>query len=325
MRSSYPEESLRGLAKFLKYALLYFSLYDFFKCDKERLQRFFWVIAFVSLFTFLNGIFQDIFGFDILRHHEIVKSDYLHRINGSFVHSNDFAAFIITVLPLTFFFLSKGLDKKSHKVLLASICLLGFYCLLRTSSRSGWIGFLIAVIIYFYFYNKKLSLIIPPLIVSLIIISPNGFTRVKNLFYLGQDTLWERVQLWKGTWRMVEEHPFFGFGINTFSRNFPDFKPIEYFNLCYTHNSYLQMWSEIGLIGLLSFLLIIFVVLKTSFSNLGKKTGKKFYGKFFLGALSGYVAFLIQAGLDTNLYSLVLLTLFWMMTALLLCLNKELQ
>ncbi|HTZ11466.1 MAG TPA: O-antigen ligase family protein [Candidatus Margulisiibacteriota bacterium] len=324
-RSSYPDESLRGLIKFLKYSLLYFSVFSFFNEDALRINRFFWVIALVSLFTFLNGIFQDIFGFDILRHHEIARSDYLHRISGSFVHANDFAAFIITLLPLTFIFFSKATMSRNKKILLTVICLLGFYCLLRTSSRSGWIGFLIAVIIYFYFYNKKLSFLIPILVISMIFISPNGFTRVKNLLYIGQDTLWERMQLWKGTWRMVLEHPFLGFGINTFSRNFPDFKPVEYFNLCYTHNSYLQMWSEIGLTGLVSFLLIIFVVLKVSFSQLRKKLTKGFRGKFFLGVLSGYIAFLVQAGLDTNLYSLVLQTLFWVMTALLFCLDKELE
>lgn len=85
------------------------------------------------------------------------------------------------------------------------------------------------------------------------------------------------------------------------------------------------MWSEIGLTGLVSFLLIIFVVLKVSFSQLRKKLTKGFRGKFFLGVLSGYIAFLVQAGLDTNLYSLVLQTLFWVMTALLFCLDKELE
>jgi putative inorganic carbon (hco3(-)) transporter len=325
LRSSYPKESLRGLVKLLKYVFLYFSLCDFFKGDKERLKRFFWVMICVSLFTFLNGIFQDIFGFDLLRHHEIVKTDHLHRISGSFVHSNDFAAFIITVLPFTFYFLSRGPDKKSHKVLLASIFLLGFYCLIRTSSRSGWIGLLIAVAVYFYFYDKKLSLFIPIIMILFIIASPNGFIRLRNIFYLGQDTSWERLQLWKGTWRMVVEHPFFGFGINTFSRNFPSFKPAEYFNMCYTHNSYLQMWSEIGIFGLVSFLSIIFMVLQSAFSHLRNKITVGFYGPFLLALLCGYIGFLIQAGLDTNLYSLVLLTLFWTMTALLTCLNKELE
>jgi hypothetical protein len=41
-----------------------------------------------------------------------------------------------------------------------------------------------------------------------------------------------------------------------------------------------------------------------------------------LGIMAGYVAFMIQSGLDTNLFSLRLTTLFWVMTAYMLSVNK---
>jgi O-antigen ligase len=324
LRSAYYKESIRGIVRIIKYTLLYFSVVDFLSNDERRLGRFFWTIIYIAGFTFLNGIFQEFFGFDILRHRRIITADYLHRISASFVHPNDFGAYIISVLPLTSSFISRNISKRK-KIILALICLLGLYCLVRTSSRGAWLGFLCGIILYFFFYKRQVSILIPIILILLIVISPHGLNRIASIFSLEKNTVWERVQLWAGTWNMVKEHPLLGFGINTFSDYFPKYKPVDYPDLRYTHNSYLQMWSEIGIIGLLVFLFIIFTIIGRVLHNLKNKVKAGFHGLILLGLLSGYIAFLIQSGLDTNLYSLVLVTLFWLMNAYLVALNKQIE
>jgi O-antigen ligase len=326
LRSGYPKESLKGFLRLPRYFFLFFSLIDFFYEDKKRLDRFFWAIVGISGFTFLNGIFQNIVGFDILRHHTIEKLDYLHRINASFVHPNDFGAFIIFVLPLTFAFLNFRLSREKRAILLAA-CLLGLYCLARTSSRSAWIGFLVGMAVYFFFSLKKKKYFFIPLIVMIVLIflSPHGFSRVMSLFSLEKNTVWERIQLWKGTWNMVRKHPMLGFGINTFSTYFPQYKPPDYPDVRYAHNSYLQLWSEIGITGLLVFLSIVFTVFCTVFYRLKEKISREPEGMIFLGLIAGYIGFLIQSAFDTNLNSLVLTFLFWTMTAYIISFNKHLK
>ena len=324
LRSAYFSESVRGFIRIVKFMFLYFALIDFFQSDAKRLKRTFWVLMIVACVTFLNGIFQSIYGFDFLRHREIDKGDYLMRVLASFIHPNDFGSYIIFILPLTFCFFSSFL-KRNQRIFLVINCLMGCFCLLKTSSRGAWIGFLIGVIIYFFFYKKKISIIVPLAAIFLIIISPHGFDRLKSLFTPEQNTVWERMQLWKGTWNMVKVHPLFGFGVNTFSRYFLEYKPVEYPDIRYTHNSYLQMWSEIGIFGLLAFLAIIFTVLRITLRDMRKKIQKGPEGFIVLGLAAGYTAFLIQSGLDTNLFSLVLTTLFWVMTAYLVSLNKFLE
>lgn len=324
LRSAYFNVSLRGFLKALKYAFVFFAVFQFLKADSRRLQRLFWALIYVSAFTFLNGIFQSFFGFDLLRHREITPLDMLRRMSSSFVHPNDFGAFIITVLPLTFSCFSRCRVKK-QKIILFIVLLLGLYCLLKTSSRGAWLGFIIGTMVYFLFYRKKAALLVPIVIVAFIIISPHGLHRLSTLSLSGGSTAWERIELWKGTWNMVREHPILGFGINTFSKYFPLYKPVDYPDVRYAHNSYLQMWSEIGLAGLLTFLAIIFTVLAKCLRNLKKKVSAGENGLFLLGLLAGYIAFLIQSGLDTNLYSLVLITFFWVVTAILLALNEDLE
>lgn len=324
LRSAYFYESIRGFAKIFKYAFLYFAILDLLKNDKARIRRVFWVFLAVSLFSYINGIFQGVFGFDFMRHRQLIKDDYLRRISAGFVHPNDFAAYIITVLPLSFMFLLPQ-RKRWQRLLLIAISLLGFYCLLRTSSRGAWFGFLVGLAVFIFYYNRKLLLLLPLVFLLIMAVSPDGFRRVALVFSNEQSTGWERMQLWKGTWAMIKERPVLGFGINTFSRNFPKYKPADYPDLRYAHNCYLQMWSEIGLIGLGVFLSLIGSLAFSVIKNLKRKARMGFEGVFLLALFSGYIGFLVHAALDTNLYSLVLYCLFWVVCACLVSLNALLN
>ncbi len=326
LRSAYFKHSFRGLFRIIKYSILYFALVDLFSQNTEqRAKRIFWAIIFIAGFTFLNGIFQNIFGFDILRQHTVNKLDYLERVNASFVHANDFGAYIILVLPLTFIFFSRYFPKRSRIIALL-ICLLGFYCILKTSSRGAWLGLIIGSIIYFIYYKKKFSVVIPLAMVLFITIFPTGLKRLLGIFSFHSGSALDRLKLWQGTWDMVKEHPILGFGINTYSQYFPFYKPADYPDIQYSHNSYLQMWSEIGIVGVLTFLALILTVIVLALRNIKKKIEvDKQTGQILLGFTCGYIAFLIQAGLDTNLYSLVLLTNFWVYASYILCLNKYLE
>jgi len=324
VRSSYFDESIKGFSRVPKYIFLYLALVELFKNDPKRMNRFFWIIMIVSTVTFINGVFQSIFGFDFFRHNLIDAPTSLRRISSSFVHSNDFGAYIITVLPLTFLIFSSLISKRK-KLTILPVILLGFYCLLRTSSRGAWLGFLVAIIIYFFIYKKKVALLIPVALLVIIMIMPQGYERITSLFRQEQNTVWERTKLWQGAWGMIKEHPILGLGVNTFSKNFPQYKPVDYPDLRYAHNSYLQMWAEIGLLGLIIFLAIPLTILAKAFRGIKKKIKASPQGLTLLGAICGYVGFLVQSGMDNNLFSLVLTTLFWVFTACIVSWNSYLK
>ena len=320
IRSQYPSESWRGFSRIPKYIFLFFALRELFGNDKKRMSRFFWVVIAVSAITFLNGIFQSIFGFDVFKHNTVNKLDYLNRIMVSFVDPNDFGAYIISVLPLTFLFLNRSLSRLKRIALLA-VCLLGLYCLFRTSSRGAWLGFLAGISIYFFIYNKKIAISIPIVIVMLLMVTPKGFDRVAGLFKQEKNTVWERKVLWNSALDMIKEQPVLGKGVNTFSKYFPKYKPADYPDLRYAHNSYLQMWSEIGIVGLLLFLSIPVFILAKAWRNIKMKAAQGASGLTLLGLISGYIGFLVHSFVDNNLFSLMLTTLFWVFSAYIVALN----
>lgn len=325
VRSPYPQESFGKVLRWLRYVFVYVALLNFFASDSKRLKRFFWVLIGVGAFTFFNGIFQSRFGFSILRSDRTVNPlDVLKRISASFVHPNDFGAFIIMVLPLTFGFFWPRL-RKYKRIILAAVFLLGLYCLLKTFSRGAWLGFLVALVVFFLFYKKKVILLLLAVIATTILIFPGGLEHLAALFVQKHHTVWERTKLWQGTLNMIKEHPIIGFGINTFSKYFPQYKPKDYPDIRYAHNCYLQMWAEIGIIGLSIFIAIIIVVISITFYRLREKINSGFEGFILLALISGYTGFLVQSGLDTNLYSLVLTFHFWTLTAYIVSLNQYLK
>jgi O-antigen ligase len=324
LRSSYPDESWRGFSRVPKYAFLFFALAGLFKNNEKRMSRFFWIIIAAAAVTFVNGIFQSISGFDFFKHNAINKLEILKRIMVTFADPNDFGAYIISVLPLTFLFLNREMSK-TKRITLLIVCLLGLYCLFRTSSRGAWLGFLAGVFVYFSIYNKKIAIVVPVAVVLLLTITPKGFDRVAGLFKQEKNTVWERKVLWGSALDMVKENPVLGKGVNTFSKYFPKYKPADYPDLRYAHNSYLQMASEIGIAGLLLFLSIPATILSGAFKGIKQKALGSVNGQILLGLIAGYVGFLIHSLVDNNLFSLMLTTLFWVLGAYIFSLNRYIK
>jgi len=84
----------------------------------------------------------------------------------------------------------------------------------------------------------------------------------------------------------------------------------------------LQIAADIGILGLLSFLAIIFQVFRYSFKYI-KNCKNVFYQSLSIGLCGGLFAYLIHSFFDTNLHSLPLVALFWVNMAVLMSLQNS--
>lgn len=307
INTGYLQESVRGLIKTIKHILLFMACVDYFKTEK-RVNKILLFCLGAGFIIGLNGIAQYIIGVDLIRGRRIDELDYLHRISSSFTHSNDFGAYLIVLLSIACgLFFSKARPFKQRILLFITGSVL-FYCLLFTKSRGAWIGFFLSLLVLAIIKSRRLLMLLLILAVLSPFVMPDFVKeRFRDFTTVNQSTgtVWERLELWNGAIAMIKARPFFGFGINTYTKNFPDYKPKDYANVIYTHNSYLQIASEIGLVG--SGILIIFLISILIMSlRVLSYCSKGDFRDLYIGLIAGMAGFLFHCGVDTHLFSVTL-------------------
>ncbi|MCH5138688.1 O-antigen ligase family protein, partial [Clostridiaceae bacterium UIB06] len=129
-----------------------------------------------------------------------------------------------------------------------------------------------------------------------------------------------RVYLWEIAKKMIKDHPLFGVGNGNYAtlhdkytEIYPQFK--FYLDVKATHNSYLKVESELGIIGGISFIGILISAL-IQVKKFISTTQDEFYKFFYTGFLASMIAFYVM-NLSDNLFFVPKTTsYFWILLAI---------
>ena len=312
LESSYFHESFRGIFKVLETAFIFLVASSELK-KTRHLKVALCVLAITVLSVCLDGIYQYLSGVDLIRGRTLISKDYLRRISASFVHPNSFGIFLFMVSSiLGSVVISFGIGFK-NRILYAVPFFMSIYCLYLTRSRGAWLSFAASIFIVALLKSKKILLVaIVMLVLTFVFMPTSAKESLKDSFDLSSGTSWERVMLWTGTIDMIKVHPVLGFGINTYSKNFPEYKPKDYADYRYSHNCYLQMASEIGIPGAFLFILFLLASLGYGLKNL-LAMSKGLKKDVAIGIFACLVGFVLGASVDTHFYSLTLSVFFYVL------------
>jgi O-antigen ligase len=221
---------------------------------------------------------------------ELYLFDMGHRANSIFVTPNTFAASInVILLPAIVFYL---IGIKRYRFLFPSLLVM-FSALLVTQSRGGWVAFLVSLVIIFVLIRVldinidrlKLKKIILGLSLIIVIYSISNLIendRLINNISISHSTnhlirsdsiistMSHRFMLYDIAWQQIKLHPFLGQGFHTYQYFQKRDQIAPYIGSIsrYPHNDYLQLWMEIGLLGVLVFISLfiasIYFILKLS-------------------------------------------------------------
>ena len=310
--SSYASQSFRGIFKVLEYGAV-FMVMATVEWSPERVKRFIYASAGAVMLVCVNGIFQYFTGEDFIRHRTLIPEDYLRRISSSFIHPNDFGAYLM-VMAVVFISLLLSKKNKLKDVVLYSVPLVfSLVCLVLTGSRGAWLSFAAAFLVVGALKARRIAALFLALLVVLFLLMP--YTLQERIYSIGDlksGTTWERLKLWEGAIDMIKVHPVLGFGVNTYSKHFPDYKPKGYIDDRYAHNCYLQMAAELGITGALIF--IAFLVTALVFALKGILSMPDGRVKSLSGGLlAGLTGFALNSAVDTHLYSVSLAVFFYML------------
>jgi putative inorganic carbon (HCO3(-)) transporter len=319
--SAFREVALRGfLTKTLEWFVVYFLVVEVFQ-KRRHFQVALSVFLLTTFATLVDGLVQS-----YITQKDIFYGQALERgcVTAAFKHPNSLGAYLTFVLPITLSLcLVKG-KRKGLKGLFVLIFVLSLWVAALTSSRGAWLGMLLGLFLFLWFWKRKFAVIVIAFflvgILGFYVFAPLGIPKSlrldPNSFNTGQ---W-RGMLWRDSFSMVVDRPFFGHGLNTFMSLFREYGgDLFYESPTYAHNCYIQMAAEIGLFGLMAFLWMMARFFQKGFmtiASFGRGGKSKDLRVIFIGLLSGVAAFLAHSFFDVNFYSLQLYDFFWVMVGM---------
>jgi O-antigen ligase len=181
------------------------------------------------------------------------------RFYGAGIHPVPLSFFMVIVLYSAIFLFEKNQQKRYLLVALASSIFL-----ILTYGRTAIAGFFLTFLVYLY-YKKKLKYAIPLAIIVLIF----SFTIIVNFFLIKGQIYQDnadfvssgRLGLWEESIKSFLKHPILGVGAGSSDI------VMQSFNLNTPHNEFIRVLIEIGIIGLIMFLIYILLQFKSLFSN----------------------------------------------------------
>jgi O-antigen ligase len=326
--SEYPKESFRGVLKIAKPMLVFFMAADLFRDGSNR-RKFDLAFLVTFLMVSVDSSIQYAFGKSILRGYPAQESGAGLRLVGPFGDFGKMGSYLILVIPVFALrfaseFKSASTRKKSFYAL--ALALSAFILLYLTRCRGPVVALAVSFFALFLFKRWFKAIAVGVLLFLVML----AVTPKEMIFHLDADykeqSIVERVELWKRALDVIDSKPWIGTGINTYDVAHEKYDTRQNWRVrgYYAHNGYLQLAAEIGVPGILFFLAFLVFFFRRGIQGARAVRGLPEEWTI-LGLMTGLLAFLIYALSDTNLQSPQPLMAFWFMAGVLMATqNKQL-
>ncbi len=317
--------------------VLFFLFLEAFRTVKQ-VRVLLAVILMTSVVTGMDAIIQFyVTGEDLFLSRPLSRGP---RATAGFNAPNGLGAYMVMTIPvIAGLWATRPWSSAAGRTVIS----LGLGCLgaalILSFSRGAWLSLIVGSVLVtvFYMIIRKATRrqIIAFVAGSALLVGLLGsyYMANKNKFSsLNRSVLNWRLEVWADTMAMIGQRPVFGYGINTYMRQFQYYRydrlnvpKYKQHQSTYAHNCYLQIAMESGLAGLAAFLWILIAYYRFVFNGMRNVIQERHeVAVTATGLLAGITAFLIHAFFDTHFYSLPLAAYLWsMMAALVVVLNPS--
>jgi O-antigen ligase len=313
---------IEGLRAVVQYMLFYFVGIQLLK-NREQVRYLLYVLLFAGCLIGLHGIYQYITRAPMpegwMDRMEAGVRARAFSIAGS---PNILGSLMVLLIPvsISLVFVEKQLMKR---LAFGGIALVMTGCLLFTLSRSALISFMVAITLYALMKDRRLIL---PMILGAVLIAVllpsvvDRFIYMLSPVYLESSLKGGRAIRWLTGWQMFTDNLWLGVGLGRFggavAMNHKDLFPDTY----YMDNYMLKTAVEMGLIGITTFLLLLYNTILWSFRAI-RTTLENYYKNIAQGILAGMVGVIVH-NFTENIFEVpMMVTYFWLFAGIIMYLG----
>lgn len=212
--------------------------------------------------------------------------------------------------------------KLSKKIIFLGTTLVMTLALVMTLSRGGWLGFAFAAFIFIILIEKRLLLTLIPISIGAVYLLPQTIiNRILSIGNLSDSSNAYRIKIWEITLDIIRDHWIagVGFGHLPFKQTFETY--IRTMPTFHAHNTYLETAAEIGIPGLIAFLLFLFILFKYGVIRLVKNEDR-YIRIMSAGAISGLAGVLAHGAVENVLYLPKIIITFWIIVGIIMTLIR---
>lgn len=306
------EESRNIALLMIAFVLSYFVVINTIENEKQ-FKFILYIFSIAAVITAFYGLYQYMFG-DLYSQAWLDKEmfeDIKMRVYSTFENPNVYGEYLILAIPIIagFLWTEKGIFKKLFWLGSLGVTMLA---LALTFSRGCWLGIILAIGLLAIMIDRRFILLGIVVLLFLPFVLPESIVnRFLSIGNMGDSSTSYRVYIWMGTLAMLADYWFsgIGLGITSFNTIYPIY---SYNNISapHSHNLYLQLVVEFGIVGLIVFLGMLYNFYKETIISICKK--KNILTSSLIAGVSG---FMLQSMFDHTWYNYRVVLIFWIIIA----------
>lgn len=254
-------------AYFLEPLLFYIIFINIIK-TKSDLKNIFWSLGISASYLSLIAFWQLFSGWNVPPAF-LKPSGSVDRVVSIFGYPNALGLYLGPIIILFTGFIFWSQDKKIFQILKILVIIISFITIILAQSEAAILS-VIGVWFLWGLINKKtryysISLIIIGLITFIFIPTINHYLTEKILLqdYSG----FIRRLIWGESWNMLKDNWLWGAGLAGYQTKIIPYHLPTFEIFLYPHNIVLNFWSELGILGLLSFIWLFIKFLWENITN----------------------------------------------------------
>lgn len=274
----------------------------------------------------LYGCYQGVIGVPVVANQQdmLVNKGMPGRVYSFFDNPNNFAELLVMLMPFTY---ALFLNARTWRGRLASVFSFGVcaVALGYTLSRSSWLGFALATVVFIAFWNWKLIPLLVALGICCIPMLPETiYNRILTIGNTKDTSTSYRFAIYKASGVLMKDYWLRGVGLGSdiLKQTFRGYPPMFDGNFpIHTHNNYLQVWAETGLFGAVSFIAALLYQLKAGTKAFVACTDKR-VKNLLAAALAGFCGILLISVAEyTWFYARNMFTYFFLFGVITACIK----